>query len=245
MRHSPILLLLAASLLGSRAIAGSRLTALPPRPGMRLTPSIALEWGDGAVSAERYARGTRTGRQVLARLGASPGGGVDSWSLTFDPAGVVTVRAFHAGQVVAHSSADPVGPFLGRMPAAIEVESGSRSAEFNGESVAVAGGTSGRLYVSGAAEPFTVSGSLRGAGRVRVTLYGLEGDRSSPLSLLPAAGLVALGELDGPGEEPVPEPSALVAFGALAWWAAPRLSARPARRAGRPRRAAAGRTRTR
>lgn len=242
MRNPRTFLLLTACACASAAFASSRLSALPPRPGMRLAPSVTLEWGGGAITAVRYVHGAPASRQELAKLRARPGRAADSWSVTFDPAGSATVEAVGQGRLLARSVAEPVGPFLGRMPAAIEVESPSGTAQFNGQLLPVSDGSSGRLYLVGGAEAFTVSGGFTGPELVRVTLYSLEGDRASPVALLPAAGLIALGELDEPDSTPVPEPSAALAFGGFAWFTARKVSGRRARRAGRPRPAGAGRT---
>lgn len=233
-------------LIAQSSTAGTHLSAFPPRPGLRLVPDVAFEWDGSELSGLRFANGREAARTVLGRLRGSPSA---SWEALYDPDGRIEWRIVDSrrARVLLRATMETSGTYLGRMPGGIEVESPTGSARFDEAVIPLSSGTSGRLYLEGAARAFALAGQYTlGKGPVRVTYFALESDRTTPLSLLPVAGMALLsGPEAGGGEDPVPEPSTLFAGLGVAILASRRVSGLRGRRAGPPRRAAAARTGTR
>lgn len=208
------------------AASGSvSLSASPPYPGIIVKPAFQIEVSEAGTQWIEYSRGAsvRQGTMANAR-------GAKEWRLLYSPFGPTEWWILDSqGRIIQNRRFEDLGPFVGRMPAAIQIVETNRRgvAYFDGDRIALESGLSGTRYLTGQTSEFWLSGSVEPGG-VRVTLYG----RSSvvmPASLLPlaAAGALAASSNQGPAPDPVPEPCTLigsaVAFGV---WLRKRVTSR-------------------
>lgn len=233
-----VTVLLAAVVCHGSGSAG--LTSAPPYSGMSLAPAFSISVEGPRAEWAEFSRG-RPLRKGVLNDGVAPA----RWRLRYDPAGTAEWLVVNEGGVVVQRAKfEGLGPFVGRMPAALKLESAEPGLEvtFDGVAVATESGSTGTRYLTGPASPFELAGPVPN-GRVTILLLGTKSDTVG-VSLLPLAAAGVLSANTAETTDPVPEPSSMCALAAAVGIALrKKLSGRQARSAGRLRRAFAARTR--
>ncbi|MGE3126412.1 MAG: hypothetical protein AB7F50_04655 [Fimbriimonadaceae bacterium] len=173
-----------------------------------MKPAFQLEVSEAGTRWIEFSRGATIRGGTMAKAQ-----GAKEWRLLYSPFGSSEWLVLDSqGRIIQSNRFDDLGPFVGRMPAAIQiVGTDSRGVAYlDGDRIALESGLSGTRYLTGETSEFRLSGTVEPGG-VKVTLFGRSSD-VMPASLLPlaAAGALAASSNRGPAPDPVPEPCTLI-----------------------------------